>query len=113
MARQQNKGATMITITRARGINGVTYYRAWEPSTIGGHHHTITFIDGVCYGRIGTDPDSTHYEDLAVGTPERSQAVARAYAERYDAAYRTIIAEHPHAATGKHDSGEIVVTEES
>jgi hypothetical protein len=108
-------GAEKMTMTtriiqRFRVITTNTIvYQAWEPGTLMGRHSTVTFFDGRCFGRIGSDPDGSIYDGIPVGA-ERSAAVKRAYDERYAVAYEAIIRAFPEAADGKRDMGEITVT---
>jgi hypothetical protein len=60
-------------------------FSAWEPSKLIGAHHTITYVDGEVFGRIGT----LHFTE-----------------EEFEKAYALIIDEHPEAAEGKGDQGE-------
>jgi hypothetical protein len=78
---------------RITGTN-VWMYSAWVPTELMGAHHTITFVEGEVFGKVGT---LTNTE------------------EEYEAAYELIIDEYPEAATGKKDKGEIELwtTEES
>lgn len=101
--------ATTI-IAHRFGIIGTTtvVYQAWEPSTMMGRHSTVTFFDGECYGRIGTDPDGSKFDHLPVGE-ERFAAVAAAYDERYQLAYAAILEAFPEAADGEPADGEITV----
>ncbi len=87
---------------------GKTSYTAWEPSTVMGTHSSIAFIDGECYGKIGTDPDQSLFDGMPIGR-ERSEAVNRAYDDRYAVAYAAILAEYPECADGEFDGGEILL----
>lgn len=64
----------------------ICMYSAWEPTTLIGAHTTITFVEGEVFGRIGT----LHFTE-----------------EEFERAYHLIIDEHPEAAAGKKENGEI------
>lgn len=91
-------------------------YSAWQKivSPFDDHRaHTITTVDGVWFGKIGSDPEPEKYDHLPVG-PERFAAVRDAYR------YRALIAEqYIHDAfpeTRGHyaeEFGEIEITKEA
>jgi len=83
-------------------------YQAWELSELMGRHSTITFEDGQCLGRIGTDPDKSRYDGMPVGD-ERFAAVREAYEARFQVAYDAIVEAYPEAANGERSDGEITV----
>lgn len=90
----------------------VTKFAAWEPTTFDQNnsfsHSTITHIDGICYGQIGTRRLDAETNKIPVGR-ERSTAVYKHYADQYEEAYNLIIAQYPEAASGKRDMGEIEI----
>jgi hypothetical protein len=75
----------LIKKYRITGTN-IWIYSAWVPTELIGAHLTITFVEGEPFGRVGTLTNSE---------------------EEYEAAYELIIDEHPEAAAGKKDAGEI------
>lgn len=106
----------MSIIIQKVQVAGGVIYSAWEPRLSalppaqGRYHHTITFIDGQFYGRIGTDPEPSLFEHLEKGTQARSAAVKQAYAERYAVAYEAIVSAHPELKTkGRRNDGVIEV----
>lgn len=85
----------------------VMVYNAWEPSGIMGKHSTITFIDGKCYGRIGSRHLSPEIDKLPALSNERLYAVRKAFEEQYQEAYNLIIQAFPEAADGSRSMGDI------
>lgn len=83
---------------------------AWVPSSTMGEHLTITFIDGLCYGRMGTERLPAKIAALPPHTEERTSAV-RAWREQiYGRAYAAIEAAVPEAAASdRRDMGEITI----
>ena len=94
---------------------GIWVYNAWRPAHENDIGSTICWEEGGEFLRrnqaavkkfegspnlrqwvkIGTDPDASFYADLKVGSPERSEAVQRAYNRRYEEAYRLIFQAFP------------------
>lgn len=102
-----------IIVKRFRIIGtNLIIYEAWEPSELMGRHSTVTFIGGKVWGRIGTDPDQSLFEHLPVGD-DRSEAVRKAYQQRYQVAYDAIVEAFPEADAGKRSMGEIHLVDES
>lgn len=99
----------VINATRIIGTHTVIY-SAYAPRTELKDPRSIFYIDGVCHGKIGSDPDPIIYQHLPVG-PERTAAVNRAYMDRYDVAYSAILAAHPELLTKeiRRDMGRIEV----
>ena len=95
----------IIQKTRIIGTHTVVY-SAWERD-VGRNHSTITFIDGVQYGRMGT----TRLESsFAAGTDERIADVRAQREALYQAAYAAILGQFPNLK-GVPERGEIRVEE--
>ena len=91
-----------------------TVYSVWEPTSdpVQGPHGTITTIEGVWYGRLGTRRDlPPELEVLPPMSAERSERVGRWHEDQYDIAYRLIIDAYPKAAFGRFSMGEISLEE--
>lgn len=97
--------AIKIQATKIIGTR-VTVYTAWE---LDDGHSTITHIDGVRYGRVGTARIPAAIDKLKPGSEERSVAVRGWYDAQYRRAYDLIVAEHPALANERRDMGEIEV----
>ena len=86
-----------ILVERFSMIVGGVNYAAWrrEPKGFAGDHGTITCIDNVFYGKIGT----RCYDgpDCAYGTDERIAAVSVHYAKERALAIKVIRAAFPEA----------------
>ena len=96
---------TPIHGTDRKGERAVVY-SAWEPSEDHGHS-TITTIDGVWFGRIGTRRFACN---LPAGSDERHTAVMAEYEEQYLEAYNAIADVFP-LACGREDMGEVETRE--
>jgi hypothetical protein len=85
-------------------------YSAWEPQN---GHHTVTTINGVWMGRIGTDKLPNELEALRPMSQERSDRVRPWIAQTYERGYENILAAFPHLAEIEHrsDMGEITTKE--
>lgn len=81
-------------------------YSAWSHEA-GKIASMVMFEDGVCLGRIGSDPDRSAYDHLPGMSPERREAVMNEYDRRYEVAYQAILSVHPEAAGGRRTMGEI------
>lgn len=83
----------------------------WEPSEIFGPHGTITFINGKCYGKVGTKHREEWYDHLLVGE-ERFKAVDRAYGFEKERAF--MIAKDAYPNLPEHakieDGGDIIIS---
>lgn len=98
--------AIKIQVTKIIGTK-ITAYSAWEPEA---GHSTITHIDGVRYGRVGTSKLPTELAALKPGSDERYERVHTFFNADKERAYAAILAQHPEAATGQRDGmGEIEV----
>jgi len=89
----------------------VTKFAAWEQTSFNHNfygHSTITHIDGICHGKIGTRDLDKETNKLPVG-PIRTAAVHKHHNDQYEEAYALIIAQYPEAANGKRDMGEIEI----
>jgi len=82
---------------------------AWEPSALFTGHSTITYIDGQCWGRIGTDPLTADLDALVRG-PNRTRLVRAWQAATYERAYAVLAEAVPGAEAGTRDMGEITLT---
>jgi hypothetical protein len=71
-------------------------FSAWMPNhAIHGTAGTITTIDGVWHGKIGTDPDGTLFRHLKPCSLERLEAAKAAYKARFDLAEKLIRQAYP------------------
>lgn len=96
----------VIKTAQVVGSNKVIY-SAWEPSSLTGRHHVITFIDGVCYGQVGRTRIGDEIEAMPGGSAERIEA-CRAHRERDCArAYAAITSAYPNLEIVRCDDGEI------
>jgi hypothetical protein len=105
--------ANSIVIQKTRIIGTkIVAYSAWTPSSYTGRHQTVTSIDGVCHGKVGTERIPAEIDALPVYTQERADAVLAWYAAQREIAYAAILAAHPEAAAGQRDGmGQIEVVE--
>lgn len=97
-----------ITVQKTRIIGTrLDVYSAWEPYA---GHSTLTHVDGVRYGRIGTAPLPAALEALPAMSDERSRAVRAWHADEYRRAYVAIESAHPETRGASRDMGEIEVS---
>ena len=98
---------TTIKATRILGTNR-TVYSAWTLSSLTGNHRSITSIDGVWFGQLGTERITAELDALPFGQ-ERIDAV-RAYRDEMNRrAYDAILAEFPNISIERIGDGEIEV----
>lgn len=87
---------TKIVVREVQIVDGRKAYTAWERQDgVACGHSTITTIDGVWFGRIGTRRLPAHLEALPAMTEERLEAVREWQRGEYAEAYDLIYAEHP------------------
>jgi calcineurin-like phosphoesterase family protein len=97
---------SMVRATQIIGTD-ITVYSVWERSayilapvnehmTVGRHDHsTITHIDGVLYGRLGTRRCPPELDKLPAYSDERFDAVTAFQQAQYQEAYDIILAHYP------------------
>ena len=85
-------------------------YDVYEKTAgVTGEHSTITTIDGIWYGRVGTRRLTPELDSLPTYTVERSNAVHGFLQQQYDEAYALIHQAFPESISGRHDIGDIEV----
>lgn len=82
-----------IVVSTLRTFSGMTVYSAYEIDH--SNHSTITYFDGVCYGRVGTIDLPAELDALPARSETRSTAVRAFHASEYDRAYNAILAAFP------------------
>lgn len=102
-----------VVVKRTRILGTNTFlYTAWEPSSLMGNHHSITHIDGKCYGQIGTTCICDEIKALPGGSQERIDACELHREKEKNRAYEAIFNEYPNLEGFKLGyAGEIEVTE--
>lgn len=88
-------------------------YSVWEPSDLFAHSNIISASSldpgaSGWLGRVGSRPLTPELKALPYGD-ERVAAVDAFHQAQYEEAYAAIVAEHPEAAGGSRDMGEITV----
>lgn len=84
------KDHLVLILKRKLKDTDIVVYSAWVPvDTLLGPHKTITFVEGVPFGKIGS----------ATGTEEE-----------FELAYAEILEMYPEAEMGEKDAGEIVLS---
>lgn len=86
-------------------------YTVWVPCDGPmGRFATLTTLEGVWYGRVGTDRLTPDLDKLKPGSDERIVKVREFMEKRYAVAYEAILLAFPEARDGRRSMGEITVT---
>ena len=101
-----------ITIQRTKSIGTkLVMFSAWKlanQSYTEPGYSTITTINGLLYGQIGTEYTPRHVL-VHRNTPEWFAAYDGWRKSTYNEAYNVIVAEHEEAKPGKRDMGQIEI----